>query len=442
MSPTEIKIDDDIENPLRRLTPEQIEAIGKEFDELHDQVFEDLGERDAKYIHGIIDLHRRLALLGRVLLVGSRYRPMWLAGTATLSLAKILENMEIGHNVMHGQWDWMNDPVINSSAWDWDSASTAEAWKHSHNYVHHTYTNIRGKDKDLGYEIMRIDPHQKWHPLYLAQPFYNLVLAAFFEWGVAFHDLDFEAIRKGQKSKEKVRRELKGMAKKARTQIVKDYIAFPVLSGLLNTGFDLALAAAGVERDDGKSRRRRVKERVRKPGLVRQLVERKSFRQPFKSTLSADFTSNVVRNVWAYGIIFCGHFPDQTYTFSQEETDDESRGARHVRQLVGAANIEGGPLFHVISGNLGYQVEHHLYPDMPSTRYGEIAPRVREICERYELPYNTGPLWKQLGMVQRTILRLAFPGGKPRPKPGPYKGDKIKGEGERADRMAGAGATA
>src|SRR3954453_21432745 len=223
MTPAETKIPEEveIENPLHRLTPEQIEAIGKEFDELHDEVFEDLGERDSKYIHGIIDLHRRLALLGRVLLVGSRYRPMWLAGTATLSLAKILENMEIGHNVMHGQWDWMNHPVINSSTWDWDTASTAEAWKHSHNYEHHTYTNIRGLDRDLGYEIMRIDPHQKWHPVYLFQPLYNIVLASFFEWGVALHDLNFEAIRKGEKSKAKVRRELKGMARTARKQIGK-----------------------------------------------------------------------------------------------------------------------------------------------------------------------------------------------------------------------------
>jgi fatty acid desaturase len=451
---THTKLPDEIEveSPLQRLSDEQLEEIGKEFDELHDQVFEDLGERDAKYIHGIIDLHRRLALLGRVLLVGSRYRPLWLAGTATLSLAKILENMEIGHNVMHGQWDWMNHPVINSSAWDWDSASTAEAWKHSHNYEHHTYTNIRGLDRDLGYEIMRIDPHQKWHPVYLAQPLYNIVLAAFFEWGVALHDLNFEAIRSGEKSKDKVRRELKGMAGKARTQITKDYIAFPVLSGLINVGIDFALAAVGIDRSPVAPRKlsRREKARAKaadlalrarrqKPsqrwGLIGELVERKSFRQPFKSTLTADFTSNIVRNVWAYAIIFCGHFPDQTYTFSQEETKDESRGARHVRQLIGAANIEGGPLFHVISGNLGYQVEHHLYPDMPSTRYGEIAPRVREICEKYELPYNTGSFSKQLGGVQRTILRLAFPGGKPRPKPGPYKGEKIKGSGERADMM-------
>ena len=370
-----------IESPLARLTPEQLEQLARELDAIHDEVKAELGDRDRRYIVSMIEMHRRLVVLARILLFASRYRPAWLAGTTLLSLAKILENMEIGHNVMHGQWDWMNDPQINSSTWDWDSASTPEAWKHSHNYVHHTYTNIRGKDRDLGYEIMRIDPHQRWHPVYLAQPFYNLVLAAFFEWGVALHDLDFEAIRKSEKSKREVRRQLKGMAGKARSQIVKDYLAFPALSG----------------------------------------------RKGFKSTLKANFTANVVRNVWAYAIIFCGHFPDQTYTFSEEEVAGETRGAWYIRQLLGAANIEGSPLFHVVSGNLGYQVEHHLFPDMPSTRYAEIAPSVRDICERYELPYNSGRLGKQLGTVQRTILRLALPGGKPRPKPGPYRDPAVHG---------------
>jgi fatty acid desaturase len=430
----------EIENPLHRLTAEQIEALGKEFDQLHDEVFDDLGDRDARYIRSMIDLHRRLALLGRVLLVGSRFKPLWAAGTATLSLAKILENMEIGHNVMHGQWDWMNDPVINSAAWDWDSASTPEAWKHSHNYIHHTYTNIRGKDKDLGYEIMRIDPHQKWHPVYLAQPIYNVILMALFEWGVAFHDLDLEAVRKGEKSNDELRRQLKGMVGKARSQIVKDYVAFPLLSSLLMAYADRDLHK-DPEPDHGRVRRaadrvwRRRPQRSEHPALT---LAKRLWGPTFRSTLTADVTANIVRNVWAHAIIFCGHFPDQTYTFSPQETEDESRGARYVRQLIGAANIEGSPLFHVISGNLGYQVEHHLYPDMPSTRYGEIAPRVRQICERYELPYNTGPFFQQWGMVQRTILRLAFPGGKVRPKPGPYKGEKIKGEGERTDRMAAA----
>jgi linoleoyl-CoA desaturase len=378
-----------IESPLARLSDDEIEAIGREFDAIHDEVFAELGDRDRRYIVSMIEMHRRLVVGGRIVLLGSRFRPAWLLGTGMLSLAKILENMEIGHNVMHGQWDWMNDPRIHSSTWDWDTASTAEAWKHSHNYIHHTFTNIRGQDRDLGYDIMRIDPHQPWHPVYLLQPFYNVLLAMFFEWGVALHDLDFEAIRKGEKDRKALRGELKGLARKARDQVVKDYVAFPGLSA--------ALAAV--------------------------LGGRPAARRAFRSTLKADFAANAIRNVWAYMIIFCGHFPDQTYTFSPEEVEDETRGGWYVRQLLGAANIDGSPLFHVVSGNLGYQVEHHLYPDMPSTRYGEIAPKVKDVCRRYGLPYNTGPLRKQFGSVQRTILRLAFPGGKPRPKPGPYRGE-------------------
>src|ERR1700730_15163109 len=321
-----------IESPLARLSTEQIEELGREFDAIHDEVFGDLGDRDRRYITSMMEMQRRLVVLSRVLLLGSRYKPAWIAGTSMLSLAKILENMEIGHNVMHGQWDWMNDPQITSPAWYGDSASTAEAWKHSHNYIHHTYTNIRGKDRDLGYEIMRIDPHQKWNPVYLAPPFYNLLLAALLEWGVATPDLDFEAIKNGEKSKQQIRRELKGMVRKGRQQIIKDYVAFPMISGLVSTGVELALAPARPAQKR-KSRPRRMLERAwnkanhtsSNEGVVRQLVERRSFRKPFRTTLTADLTANVVRNVWAYAIIFCGHFPHQTYTFSEEETSDETR---------------------------------------------------------------------------------------------------------------------
>ena len=426
-----------VENPLLRLTDEQLEEIGRVFDLLHDEVRADLGDRDALYIRGIIAFQRRLALIGRAELLASRSRPAWWLGMATLSTAKILENMEIGHNVMHGQWDWMNDPVINSQSWDWDTASTKEAWKHSHNYVHHTFTNILGKDRDLGYEIMRIDPHQKWYPFYLLQPIYNVLLMALFEWGVAVHDLDFEAIRAGEKSHKQVRKELKGIAGKARLQIQKDYVAWPLLSAAVSTAVEAgvhALANSGRRRRKRRGALRvadRVRRSARRPSDTRDFDPLEAFREAYVATVKANAWANVIRNVWSHGIIFCGHFPDQTYVFTDEEVRDEQPGGRYVRQLIGAANIEGGPFFHVMSGNLGYQVEHHLYPDMPSSRYGEIAPRVREICKRYGLPYNTGPLLKQWGRVHRTILRLAFPGGKPRPKPGPWTGDTFISEGER-----------
>jgi fatty acid desaturase len=406
----------EVQSPLSRLSPEQIEQLGREFDAIRDRVHADLGERDRRYIESMIEMHRRLMVISRALLLGSNNLPARLAGTAALSAGKILENMEIGHNVLHGQWDWMNDPRIHSSTWDWDTASTAEAWKHSHNYVHHTFTNIRGKDKDLGYEIMRIDPAQPWHPVYLLQPLYNLILMALFEWGVALHDMDYEAIRKGEKSKAEVKRQVKGIVGKAKSQIVKDYIAWPLLSGLATTGVELGLETLADRREPSRRRRRGGL-----AGNLRRALEKGA--KAYRSTAKANATANVARNVWAYAIIFCGHFPDQTYTFSEAEVEGESAGGWYVRQLSGSANIEGGPFFHVASGNLGFQVEHHLFPDLPSTRYVEIAPQVKEICERYGLPYNSGPFMQQLGMVQRTILRLALPGGKPRPKPGPYRGE-------------------
>ncbi len=423
------------ESPLAHLTPAQLEELAHEFDAIKDRVTAELGERDRRYIEAMIEMQRRLAVIGRVGLLLPRFRPLAIGGATALTAAKILENMEIGHNVMHGQWDWMNDPRVHSSTWDWDTASTAEAWKHSHNYVHHTFTNIRGKDKDLGYEIMRIDPHQQWHPVYLLQPLYNLVLAGLFEWGVALHDLDFEAIRSGEKPMRQVRHELKGIAGKARDQVVKDYIAWPLVSALASAAVGAAIEAtkpghprsavpfgpvrtkrnssalwAGRRRASGRDRLARVARRALADGT-----------QAYRRTAAANACANLARNVWAYAIIFCGHFPDQTYTYDPAEVEDETRGGWYIRQLTGAANIEGSPLFHIASGNLGYQVEHHLFPDMPSSRYAEIAPQVKDICERYGLPYNTGPFLQQLGMVQRTILRLAFPGGKPRPKPGPYR---------------------
>jgi fatty acid desaturase len=412
-----------VESPLARLDEQELEKLAKEFDAIHDEVFAELGDRDRRYIKTVISVQRQIVVVGRVLLLASRSRTSWVLGTACLAMAKILENMELGHNILHGQWDWMNDPDIHSSVWDWDTASTAQSWKHSHNYIHHTYTNIRGKDRDLGYEIMRIDPQQPWHPVWLAQPVFNLLLTVLFEWGVAVHDIDFQAVRAGDKSWSDVRKDLKGISGKARAQIIKDYLGWPAISA---GAFAVAQLASGGRID--QPARSRVGRRLRRIsdkgpiGATATFLDRVSpgVESTYLRTLGADALANVIRNVWAHAIIFCGHFPDQTYTFSPEEVKDETRGGWYVRQLIGAANIEGSPLFHVISGNLGYQVEHHLYPDMPSSRYSEIAPKVKDICERYQLPYNSGRLSKQWFSVHRSIFRLAFPGGRPRTKPGPY----------------------
>jgi NADPH-dependent stearoyl-CoA 9-desaturase len=191
---------------------------------------------------------------------------------------------------------------------------------------------------------MRIDPQQGWHPVYLLQPAYNILLMLLFEWGVAVHDLDFTAIRAGEKSMKQVGKEFEGIAGKARTQIQKDYIAWPLISGLLATRVDAAYFALKVRRGGGRRNpsirvqrmaRRLRRRRATRGEVIMQLVAGRSFRQPFLRTLTANATANVIRNVWSYAIIFCGHFPDQTYTFTEDDIAEETRGGWYVRQLTG-----------------------------------------------------------------------------------------------------------
>ena len=217
---------------LEHLTPDDLDDIGRELDAIRDEVMADLGERDAAYIRKVVKVQRGLEGGGRAALLVSLFPPAWLAGTTALAVAKMLENMELGHNVMHGQWDWMRDPEIHSTTWEWDNVSAAEGWKKSHNYEHHTYTNIVGKDRDLGYTLLRLDPDQPWKPFHLAQPLYNVVLALAFEWGVALLRPRARRGAQGHASPGAASPPTSAgwRARRAR-QIAKDYVAWPLLAG-------------------------------------------------------------------------------------------------------------------------------------------------------------------------------------------------------------------
>ncbi len=363
----------------KSLSEADIEQIGRELDAVRQRVRATLGDRDRRYILRMIRIQRGLALGSRLVIFASlALLPRWghalaswpaffavlALGTAGLGIAKILENMEIGHNVLHGQWDWMHDPDIHSSTWEWDTACPADQWKHSHNVVHHTWTNVLGRDRDIGYEIMRVAPEQAWHPAYLFQPIFNLLLALLFEWGVAVHDVDIHGIhRRGMTHDDK--RLLSGIAKKGLRQAAKDYLLWPLCAGPF-----------------------------------------------FFWVLGANAVANLIRNLWAYTIIFCGHFPEGVRVFTEEEIRGETRGGFYVRQILASCNIEGGKLFHIMSGHLSHQIEHHLFPDLPSHHYPQVAREVRDLCARYGLPYNTGSLARQFGTTTAKILRLSLPGSR------------------------------
>jgi len=344
------------------LSPAQLERFGEELDAIRAQVVADLGQEDVDYINRVIAVQRGLEVAGRGLLFFGFLAPAWVGGTAALSFSKILDNMEIGHNVMHGQYDWTGDKRLSGKEFEWDTACPADQWRHSHNYMHHTYTNIVGKDRDIGYGVLRMSEDEPWRPYYLGNLAWAALLALFFQYGVALHDLESERIVAGEVAIRERRGMLGQIWGKVKAQLLKDYILFPVLSG-----------------------------------------------PSFPFVLAGNVAANLTRNLWAFTIIFCGHFPDGTEQFTEQETQDETRGEWYYRQLLGSANLTGGPLFHILAGNLSFQIEHHLFPDLPAHRYAQIARQVQEITERYGLAYNTGPLHRQFGSVVRKIARLSLP---------------------------------
>jgi len=348
------------------LTDADIESLAVELDAIRQDIEDSLGERDARYIRRTIAAQRALEVAGRLLLAAGKKRTAWWAGTATLGVAKIIENMEIGHNVMHGQWDWMNDPEIHSSTWEWDMTGAAKHWRFTHNFMHHKYTNILGMDDDVGYGLLRVTRDQKWKPHNLLNLVYNTILAMFFEWGVGMQHLEIGKIFKGRASRDATIVRLREFATKAGQQVFKDYVAYPAVTSL-------------------------------SPGAT------------FKSTLKANFFANIIRNVWSNAVIFCGHFPDGAEKFTKTDMAGETKGHWYLRQMLGSANFENGPVLRFMSGNLCHQIEHHLYPDLPSNRLYEVSLRVRQLCEKYDLPYTTGSFLVQYGKAWRTIAKLSLP---------------------------------
>ena len=187
-----------------------------------------------------------------------------------------------------------------------------------------------------------------------------MLLAITFEWGIALHDLHSDHERAATDAEKSAR--TRALIRKIGRQTAKDYLFFPALS-----------------------------------------------RRRWRRTLEANVAANLLRNVWAYVVICCGHFADGAEKFTPAALEGETKPQWYLRQMLGSANFNAGPVMAFLSGNLCYQIEHHLYPDLPSNRYAEIAQRVRAVCASYDLPYTTGPLARQYLLTLRTVCKLALP---------------------------------
>ncbi len=351
-------------NPSYPLSAAQVEAFGKAVDQIRLEVMQSLNKEDADYIYKVRRFVRGSEFSARgMLAVAGWVPPVWLVATLMLAVSKIVNNMELGHNIMHGQYDWVNDESIKGQNFDWDTVCSAHDWREYHNHTHHTYTNIIGKDRDVGYTLVRVTDQQPWKFNDLFNIPKAIGLALLFEWGVGVHNLHQEDLFSGKMTLKQFNQRARPFYKKASKQLGKDYVLFPLLSTI-----------------------------------------------NFVPALLGNLTANVLRNLWTFAIIFCGHFTEHS-EFFEDITDKETRGDWFIRQIKGSSNITGGKLFHFLSGNLSHQIEHHLFPDMPANRYQQVAPAIEALCQQYGIYYNKGRFSTQFLQVVKRIVVHSLPNG-------------------------------
>ena len=348
----------------RYLSDEEIQSFGAKVEAIRRETMQSLGEQDAAYIYKIRNFVRYSEITSRGMLMFAGWLPpVWLLGTGLLGISKIVENMELGHNVMHGQFDWLNDPSLNGANYDWDTIATGDDWKYTHNYVHHTYTNIVGKDHDVGYGLIRVSESQLWEPRFLFNIPLAIQLMVFFEWYVGVQNLHLEDVLAYKtKTWGQVWQDAVKLRKKVKRQVVKDYVFFPLIAG---------------------------------PNAI--------------PVFAGNAVANIIRSLWASAVIFNGHFTEDAETFELDNTENETRADWYLRQIRGSSNFTGTQWLHILSGNLSHQIEHHLFPDMPANRYAEVAPKIKALCAEYGIHYNEASFTRQFASVWVRLAKCSLP---------------------------------
>ena len=338
-----------------------IKTLAEELKELGRIEKSSLGKKEILYIKKIRKIVLALEIMGRGLLFLGFIPAAWILGVLLLAASKIIENTELGHNLMHGQYDWAGSTDLMGNKYEFDVIAAAANWRRSHNDHHHHNTGIQGLDNDIS--LLRFSKEQKWRWPHLLQLPFALVSAIFSQWGVALQDM---------RIKDFVKREIpwtvfwdqrvKPVAKKALSKTLKDYLVFPLLAGPF-----------------------------------------------FLNVFLGNLAANGLRNIWVWLVIASGHCVDGVRVYTEEEVKKAPAEHWFIRQITSSANFSSGPMLRVLTGHLGYHIEHHLYPDIPSCRYASIAPKIREICKRYDINYNSEPFTTRVKDLTYRLARFSLP---------------------------------
>ncbi len=79
------------------------------------------------------------------------------------------------------------------------------------------------------------------------------------------------------------------------------------------------------------------------------------------------------------------------------------------RQVLTSRNVRGSRLVDFLLGGLNYQIEHHLFPNMPRPNLRHAQPLVREFCRTHNLPYTEASLFGSYAQALRHLHAVGAP---------------------------------
>lgn len=367
------------------LSPSELaryDAIQAAFDQLQARYRAQLGPDDVRYIRRLRYFSRIFEALGRGLLWFG-LGPFSLGlGVLLLFLHRNLESIEIGHNVLHGQYDCFPEiPEFHAKNFRWKSPIDEEGWRREHNNMHHVFTNVYAQDPDLTHGILRTNERLPWTPWHRFQfliyvfYFYPFMTYKFNAQNLGFNRpfiekhfpssegyAELNYVIDGGDPKALRKRDFRAKAR----VILKEYYLFPLLA--LLTGYS------------------------------------------YLRVILANLLVDVLNSLWMTLTLQSSHFTQPL----QPENTLEHKGKWYVSQVESTINFKGRFRWQsILWGHIDYQIEHHLFPDIPSRHYHKLAPEVQAICQQYGINYQSNP--NMLVAVLRYLgvfVRYSFP-----PKP-------------------------
>jgi NADPH-dependent stearoyl-CoA 9-desaturase len=354
---------------------DRLRHFAAEIDELRARVEAEIGAEDLDYIKNVQRFSRGMEVLGRGLLHFSVGPVGFFSGVGALWLHKQLQAIEIGHTVLHGTFDKIEGAeAFRSKTFTWGAPIHEESWSYAHNVRHHQYTNITGRDPDIRFGVIRWNEQTPYDP---ERHRFHIPALVLVTTHLAFmvnlqhtglgdfllkkdmnpEQLDFSK----ERTPEVFRAGLRKALRKALPYYAREYVLYPMLAGPM-----------------------------------------------FWKVMLGNYMSELGRDIYSSLSLYCGHYGDDVPDYA-EGTRAGSRHHWYAMQVESSCNFEVPLPLTILCGTLNRQIEHHLFPRFPTNRLRQIAPEVREICERHGMPYRTESWTGRLRKVFGRLARLSRP---------------------------------